>query len=223
MSDGKVWLSKFLADWIDAFFKGVQKDEENFVEILRELSQIEIPGKDLVYIKKVWTESDSYESLKQNLFLALDIIENCDKDCENYLNKMFKILFRYLNPIKLKSEENVLKNCGVMCASGHALNIFQKAKTETKSLQSFIDNLNKKFKINNMYTLIDENHIIAKYPKCYCPLVNAGFVKDSSLCNCSTEWLHYNLTSVLERDIEIIRNGTFLEGKDECEFLIEMK
>jgi hypothetical protein len=223
MSDWKVWLNKFLADWIDAFFKGIQDNEETIVEILRELSEIEIPGEDLVYLKKLWTKSDSYESLKQTLFSALESIENCDKDCENYLSKIFEILFRYLNPIELKYEKNLLKNCGVMCASRHTLDIFQKAKTETKSLQSFIDILNKKFKINNMYTLIDDNNIIAKYPKCYCPLVNAGFVKDSSLCNCSTEWLHYNLTSVLDRDIKIIRNGIVLEGKDECEFLIEMK
>lgn len=59
------------------------------------------------------------------------------------------------------------------------------------------------------------------YPRCLCPMVDAGFVEAPSHCECSRQSILYVLQELLPgRTIRVETLGTVLSGGTECRFRV---
>ena len=62
------------------------------------------------------------------------------------------------------------------------------------------------------------------YPRCLCPLVEAGFVAAPTHCECSRQSILYVLEELMPgRAIEVVTLGTVLAGGAECRFRVTVK
>ena len=62
------------------------------------------------------------------------------------------------------------------------------------------------------------------YPKCVCPEVLSGAVRDPAHCECSRQSIAYILESLLpDRSIAVETMETVLTGADRCRFLVTVE
>lgn len=142
---------------------------------------------------------------------------------KDFLKQWFEGLMEGLNSVDESTRKKILEFTGRKCAKTHALEIFKKAKSESKNLAEIITNLNKGFD-QKIYKLIDDKVIEATYPKCYCPLVDLGLINSFMLCNCSFNWLVENFEYIFgKNEIVVTKNKSVLSGDEHCSFIVTLK
>lgn len=70
--------------------------------------------------------------------------------------------------------------------------------------------------------IIERGHVYEiGYPRCLCPMVEEGFVKTESHCECSRQSILYVLHTLLpHKAIEVTALHTVLGGAQECRFRV---
>jgi len=73
--------------------------------------------------------------------------------------------------------------------------------------------------------VIQKGHIYEfGYPKCFCPLTEAEFVKSAVHCECSRQSIIFVLQNLLpDKTIEVETLETVLSGATKCKFRVTVK
>lgn len=159
------------------------------------MSKIPASTKELGLFKVIWHDLSNSAEIKKKVNDILDKIEDCDEPTQVYFIQWFKALM---------------------------LNKFKEVKNKSKNLESFIKTINEVMREGELFTYVNDNLIRVVYPNFFCPLVDNKFISSPNLCNNSKEWLHTNLSAVLEKAVEIEQVDTILSGGKECRFNVNI-
>jgi predicted hydrocarbon binding protein len=70
------------------------------------------------------------------------------------------------------------------------------------------------------YLHIKNNKIIALYDRCYCGILKSAKDISPIYCECSAGWFEKLFSSVFEKEVDVKRIDTILNGADKCTFEI---
>ena len=113
--------------------------------------------------------------------------------------------------------EKAMSSCN--CLSTGTVDKAKKLYATSSDFTEFLSKLNKEH-IGGGNLHIEENKVIGIYDHCYCGLAKNAKNLSSIYCYCSVGWFKSLFSSVLGRDIEVIKRKTILDGTNECVFEI---
>lgn len=114
--------------------------------------------------------------------------------------------------------------CAVNCVKDTVLLILRKRFEECDGDMDIF--FSEKYDSEYSYQkVIQKGHIYEfGYPKCFCPLTEAEFVKSAVHCECSRQSILYVLQTLLpDKNIQVTTLYTVLSGAKECRFNIVIK
>ncbi len=135
------------------------------------------------------------------------------------LKQWFSGLMEGLQEVDEETRKKILAKCGQACAQAHSVEIFKKAWENSNDIDNFLENLNQQFG-EVKYERKNDDTLSVTYPRCFCPLVNLGFVNSPSLCDCSPSWLKENFETVLDKPVTVISEETVSRGGKACRFTV---
>ncbi len=153
---------------------------------------------------------------------------NCRKRNEKNNKMNEKEFFKNLEDgiVELLQDEQakVFRQCAENCASSFVL---QEMRRQFEECGCSLDTQYKKYgRTEYFYADIIEPGRIYEigYPKCFCPLVEAGFVKSAVHCECSRQSIIFVLQNLLpDKTIEVETIETVLSGAEKCKFRVKVK
>jgi len=140
-----------------------------------------------------------------------------DRVDEEFLRYWFGGFIKGMENVDEKSQETVLRACGVACAQSYTEQVFQEAKQNSEDLQGFLTQLARRFR-GARYESTDEHTISVRYRNCGCDLVINGWVKSPMLCKCSAGNLQRNFEASLGIPVQVKLISSILGGGKECVF-----
>lgn len=116
----------------------------------------------------------------------------------------------------------VMKPCGHQCISDGTIAKAKDVYKKAKNMDDFLNLLNERH-IGGGKLHRKDGKIIGVYEKCYCGLPKYGKGMSPVYCNCSVGWFERLFSSVFEREVEVRKLQTILDGSDQCVFEITLK
>jgi predicted hydrocarbon binding protein len=150
---------------------------------------------------KVLKDSDRYSSFSPS------------KKAEWWRNTVI----RMENELGIEKTEEILSICGSRCCgSGHRKTVRKKFE-ESTSIQEFLKKISAK---DVIYTLINNNTILAKYQRCFCGQVKAIKTTFPNLtyCHCSAEFNKQYFSSAFNKPVKVALMKSVISGDDSCQF-----
>lgn len=143
-----------------------------------------------------------------------------DKPTPAKQGKYIKLLLDELNSnYGLEATKKVMRPCGYQCISNTVINTAKLLLKRSDNVEEFLKLLNENH-IGGGYLHIKDNKIIAIYDKCYCGIPKAAKEISPMYCECSAGWFERLFSSVFEKEVDVKRVKTILNGADNCTFEI---
>lgn len=123
-----------------------------------------------------------------------------------------------------EKSKKILERCGRKCCGPTTRKRAKELKKETKSIEEFINRLNKVGIGGGRLHLRDKNTITGGYDHCYCGQVKhtrQAFPK-LTYCCCSVGWYKQLFESALEKPVEVEIKQSIISGAKSCEFTIHI-
>jgi hypothetical protein len=121
-------------------------------------------------------------------------------------------------------QAKIFRPCAENCAKGFVLT---EMRRQFEECGSSLDEQYKKYGNTEFFyaDIIEPGHVYEMgYPRCLCPLVEAGFVKSAVHCECSRQSIIFVLQSLLpDKEIEVETIETVLSGATKCKFRVTIK
>ena len=118
--------------------------------------------------------------------------------------------------------EKVMKPCGHSCISKVTIMKAKESFKRSKNLDQFLKLLNEQHIAGgNLYS--KDGTIVATYDKCYCDLGMNVKEMPPVYCTCSAGWLEGLFSGAFDKDVDVRRVRTILEGSDKCVFEINVE
>jgi predicted hydrocarbon binding protein len=115
--------------------------------------------------------------------------------------------------------KKVMRPCGYQCISNKVINNAKLLFKESNNVEEFLKLLNENhIGGGNLHT--KDNKIIAIYDRCYCGIPKSAKDLSPIYCECSAGWFEKLFSSVFEKEINVKRIDTILNGADRCTFEI---
>ena len=143
-----------------------------------------------------------------------------DKPTPAKQGKYMKILLDELSlNYGVEATKKIMRPCGYQCISNTAINTAKLLHKKYDNIEDFLNILNENH-IGGGYLHIKDNKIIAIYDKCYCGIPKSAKDISSIYCECSVGWFEKLFSSVFEKEVDVKRIDTILNGADKCTFEI---
>jgi predicted hydrocarbon binding protein len=123
-----------------------------------------------------------------------------------------------------KTAIKIMENCGRKCCGPTSRARAQEIMSRSKSIEEFIEQLNKKGLGGGRLTLKDETTIRGGYDVCYCGQVKKTREPFSTkvYCYCSVGWYKQLFESALKKPVDVELVQSIISGADSCEFVIHV-
>ena len=133
-----------------------------------------------------------------------------------YTSEIINAISKYCNNAEIRE---IMQPCGYNCISNSTIEKAKNIYAKTPDIRDFLLKLNEQH-IGGGNLHIDNDKIIGVYLKCYCGLAKASKNLSSDYCNCSAGWFKKLFSSVFDKDVEVEKMNTILDGADQCIFEI---
>ena len=133
-----------------------------------------------------------------------------------YVTTLILELSRLCTPNKILE---IMRPCGHQCISAYVVETAKKLYADSTDMSDFLQKLNDR-RIGGGQLRLEDGHIVGIYDKYYCGLAKSAKKLLPNYCECSAGWFEKLFSSVLGKDIVVIRRGTVLSGEPECTFQI---
>lgn len=153
---------------------------------------------------------------------GVDKFDQLDRSAKaDYIREMVK---RMKQIIGVRKTWKILVSCGRMCCGVTTRKVARKTIQESKSLQDFINRLNKRHIGGGRLKLQDANTITGGYDRCYCGMVSKTRTPflDLTYCHCSTGWYKQLFETALERPVKVKILKSIISGAKTCKFVIKI-
>ena len=132
---------------------------------------------------------------------------------------------RMENEIGKNTTIKILQACGQMCCGVTRRKFVKKLMGETKSLEEFVEKLNKTHVGGGRLKFRNKNTIVGGYDRCFCGAVNKTKVLFPNLtyCHCSTGWYKQLFETALNRPVKVEIRQSIITGAKKCEFVIHIQ
>lgn len=133
----------------------------------------------------------------------------------------FQAIEDNLSQLPVEEQAKVYRPCAINCVKGAVL---QELRRQFEECQCNLDLQYTKYARSEYFfvDIIKKGHIYEMgYPRCFCPLVESGFVKSPVHCECSRQSILYVLQELVpDKKIEVETLGTVLSGAGRCCFRV---
>lgn len=169
-----------------------------------------------------------FESIRENA--GAEAYENIIKACGSLDdNATQKKQFQYVKCMLSEIENNygskfiakIMKPCGHQYISNATINKAKATYKKSENLEDFLRLLNEQH-IGGENLHIKGDKIIGIYNKCYCGFPKQIKGMSYEYCNCSAGWFEKLFSYVFEKNVEVKKIQTILEGSDKCVFEIKI-
>lgn len=159
--------------------------------------------------EKVMKDADSFDGLSQPAKAE-------------YVREMVIRMKRTIGP---KQSREILASCGSMCCGKTTRKAAVKAMHKSKSLDDFLQELNKLHIGGGRLKLKDRHTITGGYNRCYCGMVNKTRTpfSDLTFCYCSSGWYRQLFETALEKPVRVTIKKSIVCGDKTCEFEIKIE
>jgi len=119
----------------------------------------------------------------------------------------------------------IMEICGRKCCGPTHRKHVKQFMSESKSIEEFLDKLNKRGIGGGRFKLEDKNTIVGGYDKCYCGQVKQTKEPFSTgtYCQCGVGWIKQLFESALEKPVDVELAQSIITGAESCEFVIHIK
>ncbi len=161
--------------------------------------------------------------------IALQVMHDVDQfeSTSNYATKaawLRKAVERLEELVGKETTRKIMENCGRQCCGQTYRKRAQHLMSESKSMEEFIENLNRNRIGGGRLKLKDENTITGGYDHCYCEQVkHTKELFSKTYCYCSAGWYKQLFESALGRSVDVEPVQTIIMGAESCEFIIHFK
>lgn len=118
-----------------------------------------------------------------------------------------------------EAAEKVMRPCGYQCISDKVIKTAKSLYKKSVNIEEFLKLLNHSH-IGGGYLHIKDNKIIGIYDRCYCGIPKSAKDISPAYCECSAGWFEKLFSSVFNKEVEVKRVNTILNGADKCTFEI---
>lgn len=140
---------------------------------------------------------------------------------ENIAKLYFQTLEKSIAALDPKEQANVFRPCAIGCVEAFVL---KEMRRQFEECGRSLDNQYTKYGRTPYFfaDIIEKGRIYELgYPRCLCPLVEAGYANAPIHCECSRQSILYVLHDLLPgRDIQVETMHTVLDGSTECRFRV---
>lgn len=133
----------------------------------------------------------------------------------------FQTLEDSIENLPVEEQANIYRPCAINCVKNTVL------KEHQKQFQECHEDLDLQYTKygNSEYffaNIIEKGHIYEiGYPRCFCHMVESGFVKSPIHCECSRQSILYVLHELMpDKNIQVKIIETVLSGADKCRFRV---
>ena len=175
-----------------------------------------MPNRSMTLLKnaKSFLDRDTYEKVT-------------DFDCDEKEKMTTKAQAVFARNLLINLEANcdaktvrlIMQNCGHHCISKALIEKAKEEYSKTNDIEKLIEYMNRSG-IGGKGSYIKNGKIICIYDKCYCGTARSIRDMPASYCCCSEGWFGKLFSEVLEKEVEVRKRKTILDGEKECEFEI---
>ena len=144
-----------------------------------------------------------------------------DGGLKDFFTHWFSGLVEGLEGVDAASRTVILSACGKACAHSYTVQIFQEARQNSSSIDSFLEALAVRLPAA-CYERVGPNSIRVTYRECGCDLVRLGLVSSPLLCECSAHNLQENLECSWGRVASVEIQTSILRGGEQCVLTVTM-
>lgn len=118
----------------------------------------------------------------------------------------------------------IMENCGRQCCGATHRKHAKQFMSESKSIEEFLDKMNKKGIGGGRFKLKDRNTIVGGYNRCYCGQVSRTKepFSTNTYCQCGVGWIKQLFESALEKPVDVELLQSVIMGAKSCEFIIHI-
>ena len=221
MSQWEQWFKGFIKNWFYSLAERLNKfDEDTRTQFEAALSKFE--SKEIEGFTDSWSDLNNPKSVKEQVGIVLDLIEEPSKEQLTSLKDWFSILMATIEQQQEDVRAQILSLCGETCAIW-ATDTFKKIWSDSDNLKEFLQKMNTQMcEGDNVYRYVNENTVEIAYPKCLCPIVGFDLISSPMLCNCSSSWLKTNFEATFGKHVDVKRINTVLNGSSSCSFMVRL-
>lgn len=137
-------------------------------------------------------------------------------------NKSFvQTLENSIAKLSQSEREELYKSCALGCVQNYVL---KEQQRQFKECNGNLDEQYKRYGKSDYFfaDIIESGHIYEiGYPKCLCPMYEAGLVSSPIHCECSRQSIIYVLNTLIpEKKVHVEMLHTVLSGAGECRFRV---
>ena len=144
-----------------------------------------------------------------------------DNYAEAFNREFYKNLEQGVGQLPQSVREQLYRPCAVSCVESYVL---KEQKRQFDECGGDLDKQYEKYGRSEFFfaDIIERGHIYEiGYPRCLCPMVEAGLVKAPSHCECSRQSMLHVLNTLLPgKNIKVETLHTVLRGGAECRFRV---
>ena len=145
-------------------------------------------------------------------------------EADDFSRAFFLTLEEGISRLPKSAREELYRPCATACVKNYVLEM---QKKQFADCGGDLDLQYEKYGRSEYFfaDIIERGHVYEiGYPRCLCPVVEAGFAKAPVHCECSRESILYVLRELLpEKKIQVEPLHTVLSGASECRFRVTVE
>ncbi len=144
-----------------------------------------------------------------------------ENEANGFSKAFFTTLENGITKLPQHAREELYRPCAIECVRNYVLEIQKKQFMECGG---DLDRQYEKYGRSEFFfaDIIERGHVYeVGYPRCLCPVVEAGYASNPVHCECSKQSILYVLQTLLpDKQIRVEPIHTVLSGASECRFRV---